>query len=269
MGLKIMLASLCIISIGTTSVLAQDDQVAAQMAALRAQTQSRLDHLDRSAAGAAQGLAQAGLTGPQARRVLEDLLKACPEAIDVAAVDAQGRMVTMEPTAYRHLEGSDISRQEHMARLRDSRRPVMSQVFRTVEKVDAVDLEQPVLGPDGQMVGSASLLYKPDALLAEVIKGLATGQGQAPEVWAMDLQGRIIYDQDPQEIDRNLFSDPLYQGYPELVALGRRIQNQPTGQGGYSFLAQGGDKAVSKQCQWDSVGLHGTWWRLVLTRVVK
>lgn len=269
MGLKIMLAALCIISFSTASALAQDDHVAAQMTVLRSRVQARLDHLDRSAARAAQGLAQAGLTGLQARRVLEDLLKACPEAIDVAAVDPAGRMVTMEPTAYRHLEGTDISRQEHMTRLLATRGPVMSQVFRTVEKMDAVDLEQPVLGPDGQMVGSASLLFRPDALLAEVIKVLDAGQGQAPEVWAMDLQGRIIYDQDPQEIDRNLFSDPLYQDFPELVALGRRIQAQPAGQGGYSFLAQGGDKVVSKQCQWDSVGLHGTWWRLVLTRVVK
>ncbi|MBI5521396.1 MAG: cache domain-containing protein [Desulfarculus sp.] len=265
----IMLAALCLIAFSATTAPAQDDQAAAQMTVLREQVQARLDHLDRGVARAAQGLAQAGLTGPAARQVLHELLLACPEAIDVAAVDSAGRMVTMEPAAYRHLEGTDISRQEHMARLLATRGPVMSQVFRTVEKVDAVDLEQPVLGPEGRMVGSVSLLYRPDALLAEVIKGLAAGQGQAPEVWAMDLEGRIIYDQDPQEVDRNLFSDPLYQDYPELVALGRRIQAQGAGQGGYSFLAQGSDKAVNKQCLWDSIGLHGTWWRLVLTRVVR
>lgn len=269
MRLKIMLAALCIMAMGAAPAPAQEDQFAARMAALRALAQARLDHLDRSLERAAQGLAQSGPTGPAARRVLEELLRACPEALDVAAVDGAGRMVTMEPAAYRHLEGADISQQEHMLRLKAGGQPVMSQVFRTVEQVEAVDLERPVPGPDGRPLGSVSLLFRPDALLSQVVEGLAAGQGQAPEVWAMDLQGRIIYDQDPQEVDRNLFSDPLYQAYPELVALGRHMQARPAGQGGYSFLAQGGDKVVSKQCLWDSVGLHGTWWRLALTRAVQ
>lgn len=270
MRFKAVLALLCLSALAATTAPAQDHPGwTEQMVTLRQRVQAKLDHLDRSLARAAQGLAQSGLTGPAARRVLRELLQACPEAIDVAAVDSAGHMVTIEPAPYRHLEDSDISGQEQIARLRDSGRAVMSQVFPTVEKVDAVDLEHPVRGTDGRLLGSASLLFRPDTLLAAVVKDMAAGQTQTPEIWAMDLEGRIIYDQDPQELDRNLFSDPLYQGYPELVAMGRRIQAQPSGQGGYNFLAQGSEKVVSKHCLWDSAGLHGTWWRLVLTRVIK
>ncbi len=238
----------------------------AVMSDLKAQAQARLDYLDRSLAQAAVALGRTGLTGPGARKALEKLLGACPEAIDVCAIDLNGHMVTIEPAAFRHLEESDISGQEQVQRLQRTRRPVMSQVFMTVEGVEAVDLEHPVMGPDGRLLGAASLLFKPDALLEAVWGKLHSGPGERSEFWAMDPLGRIIYDQDQHEVDRNLFSDPLYRDYPELLALGRRVQAEPSGRGAYSFFAKGSHAVVTKQTLWDSAGLHGTWWRLVVTR---
>lgn len=46
-------------------------------------------------------------------------------------------MVAIEPEAYHQLEGSDISGQEQLQRLWHSKRPVMSQVLRKVEGIEA------------------------------------------------------------------------------------------------------------------------------------
>lgn len=222
--------------------------------------------MDRNLAKAARDLAKSGgLTSPEARETLRALLKSCPQAIDVCTVDLRGRMVAIEPEAYRQLEGSDIGGQEQVRHLWQSQRPVMSQVLRTVEGIEAVDLEHPVFDGNGDLLGSVSVLFKPKELLAAAW-GKAKNQ-EALEPWAMDAAGRIIYDQDQHEVDRMLFSDSLYQGFPGLLALGRRMLAEPSGESQYSFPAQGkAQEVLTKSCAWATVELHGVWWRLVVAR---
>lgn len=173
-------------------------------------------------------------------------------------------MVAIEPDAYHQLEGSDISGQDQLQRLWQSKSPVMSQVLRTVEGIEAVDMEHPVLDSNGNLLGSVSVLFKPEEVLAAAWSKAKTQPALEP--WAMDATGRIIHDQDKHEVDRLLFSDPLYQGFPKLLALGRRMLAEPSGEGEYSFPAQGKHQALTKYCAWTTVEPHGVWWRLALAR---
>jgi hypothetical protein len=229
------------------------------------EAQTSLESLDGNLARAARDLAKSGgLASPEAREALRALLKSCPQAIDVCTVDLRGRMVAIEPDAYHQLEGSDISGQEQLKRLWQSKSPVMSQVLRTVEGIEAVDMEHPVLDGNGDLLGSVSVLFKPEEVLAAAWSKAKTQPALEP--WAMDAAGRVIYDQDKHEVDRLLFSDPLYQGFPGLLALGRRMLAEPSGEGEYSFPAQGKHLALTKDCAWTTVELHGVWWRLALAR---
>jgi hypothetical protein len=83
------------------------------------------------------------------------------------------------------------------------------------------------------------------------------------KVWVMDSDGLILYDPDAAQMGTNLFMDPLYQPYAQLLSLGRRIAAQPSGSGSYEFLARGSNVAILKDATWESAGLHGTEWRLV------
>ena len=60
-----------------------------------------------------------------------------------------------------------------------------------------------------------------------------------------------------------LFTDPLYQPFPKLIALGRRIAAEPSGTGFYSFFKEGTDRPVRKEAWWVSLTMHGMTWRLV------
>ncbi len=114
---------------------------------------------------AAERLGASGLTGCDARSALEDLYLAIPSAVDCAAVDSRGIMVTIEPASYRHHENKDISGQEQVKRMLDRREPVMTGIFLTVEGIEAGDAEYPVFGPEGAFLGSVSLLFSPEKLL--------------------------------------------------------------------------------------------------------
>jgi hypothetical protein len=259
-----LLAALCVSLWVWVPAWAGQASLAPAAEAFARQAQAELARLDQTLAEAARDLAKRGLTGAGAREALRSLSRACPVTIDICTVDLQGRMVTIEPKGFHHLEGYDISAQEQVRLLWQTKRPVMSQVFRTVEGVEAVDMEHPILGEGGELLGAVSAIFRPEALLARAWRGVDASHDMEP--WAMDATGRILYDQDANEVGLLLFDDDIYLGFPELLALGRRMLAERQGQGGYSFPARGDYQPVSKACAWATVELYGVWWRVAVAQ---
>jgi hypothetical protein len=223
---------------------------------------AQLQLIDQDLAQAAQSLSTLDLNGEPARAIIRQLqaLRA-DKVIDVSTISPQGIMLLVEPAPYRSVEGTDISGQEHIQALLRTRQPVMSRVFRTVEGVPAVDIEHPVIRADGHYLGSVSAIFQPWVLIGKCVNDLVAGM--PVEIWAMQPDGMIIYDADPHEVGRMLFSDPLYQPFPELLQLGRRIAAEAEGSGSYSYFKAGTHDLVQKDAWWVSVTLHDTVWRLV------
>ncbi len=253
-----------IFALGTvTGAPSADAEIPPILAELAKETSARLDKVDAELAAAAKGLAKTGLRGTEARKILGDLCRSIPHAVDCTAVDGAGRMVTVEPGDYRRFEGADISGQEQVARLLRTGKPVMSSVIRTVEGFDAVDIEHPVFSPKGSFMGAVSVLIRPESMLSAVAADLV--RGLPIDVWAMQKDGRIIYDPDQEEVGKMLFSDPIYKPFPQLLSLGESVTRERDGRGGYQFLGRGLKKPVSKDAFWTTVGLYGTEWRIVVT----
>lgn len=220
--------------------------------------------LDADLAGAAGQISKTGLTGPEASKVLKKLCTGKAYAVDCAAVDTKGVMVTLEPGIYKRYEGTDISKQEQVATMLSTKKPVFSKVFKAEEGFDAVDLERPVFSASKEFMGSVSILVKPEILLASVIEPLV--RGIPTEIWVMQKDGRILYDAKREEIGKMLFTDPLYGSFPDLVATGKKISKQPLGNGVYEFYSKETKRTVAKEAFWTTVGLYGTQWRLIATR---
>lgn len=223
---------------------------------------NHLNALDRDLAEASGRLANLDLKREAARRVIRRLHARHSDCvIDACTISPGGVMLLVEPARYSSFEGKDISGQEQIKTLMRTRRPVMSRVFRTVEGIEAVDLEYPVFGPEGKYRGSMSVIFQPWVLIGKSVHDLVAGMPM--EVWAMQPDGSIIYDVDPHEVGRNLFTDKTYQPFPELVQLGRRIAAVPEGHGSYSYFKAETSEVVRKNAWWVSLELHGMAWRLV------
>jgi hypothetical protein len=228
--------------------------------AVRSHVQDGLDRLDSDTAAAAKALGPIPLDGDEARRVLKDLALASPAVIDASAVSKSGIMLTVEPTEFHSVEGSDISTQEHIRQLLSTQKPVMSRVFATVEKVNATDIEHPVFTPSGAFNGSASLLFRPSVLLTIAVEeGLAGG---STEVFVVDSDGTVMYDRDPAGVGINIYTNPRFDSYPEVRSITARMKTETTGKGQYSSTAPGSSSQVRKEIIWTTVGLHGTEWRI-------
>jgi hypothetical protein len=107
-----------------------------------------------------------------------------------------------------------------------------------------------------------SAFIRPELLIDPLLEASVVPAGY--ELWIMQPDGLIIFDQDKDEIGRMLFSDPMYTNYVGLLNLGRRIASDPAGKGSYIFLAAGSKEKVIKNVVWQTVGLHGREWRVVL-----
>ncbi len=86
------------------------------------------------------------------------------------------------------------------------------------------------------------------------------------QLWCMDEEGRIVYDEDPKQVGKMLFSDAFYADFPELLSLGERIAKTPRGLGYYRFRAKGGDEITQKIAAWETLHpIEGVTWKLVVT----
>lgn len=226
---------------------------------------AEFDRLDAGLKQAAQTLGATGLTGREARSVLNRLCLEFDYAVDCAAVDLQGKMVTIEPVSFHQFEGKDISDQQQIKQILKDGKPVLSNVFRAVEGFPAADAEYPVVTPAGVRLGSVSLLFQPEKLLGKILVPLL--EGTTVDIWVMEKGGLILYDVDQAQIGLNLFTARLYRPYPALIALGRRIAAAREGNGVYEFKRGPTSKAVRKKAFWKSVSLYGNVWRLVAVHV--
>ena len=229
---------------------------------LQSEIQTALNKLDNDLRHSAKVLAGRDLQGDFARGILKGLYRANPYIIDCETVSDAGIMVAVEPPAHRSSEGADISRQAHMVRLFKTHKPVLSGSFLSVEGPRSVVIHHPVFSTDREFSGSVSALFAPEYLLSSMIGPIAANIPVS--IFLMQTDGLFIYDVDTKQIGLNIFTDPLYQPFPELIKLCRRMAGAREGSGVYHFYRKVGEAPITKVVEWRTVELHGTPWRLAV-----
>ncbi len=209
-------------------------------------------------------LAQAAREVPaDAAKTLGGLCSSLPAA-SCAVVDDKGKITAIFPDEYKNLVGSDVSKQDHVAKILKTHKPVMGKVFTSLQGFAGVGIYQPVFSKDKKFSGAVGILVKPEVLLSGVLAALEGKDGF--NFWVMDKAGRILYDPDKTQIGKMLFSDEIYSQYKHLRTLGKKIAARGNGEGEYEFYKTGTRDTVIKLAKWDSVGLYGAQWRLVAVR---
>lgn len=224
--------------------------------------QDKLDRIDASLAKQIErSRPNIGKEG-EIRKLLAAFINENLDVVDASYVDDQGVLRQIEPSEYRNLENADVSKREHVAVMLKTRKPIFSGGFESFEGFLAMELARPLHDAGSDFLGSINAFIRPELLIDPLLKRSVIPADY--ELWIMQPDGMIVFDQDKEEIGRMLFSDPLYAEYGNLLEMGRKIASTPTGKGSYIFLAPGSKEKVVKNMVWQTVSLHGREWRVVM-----
>jgi hypothetical protein len=264
--ITLALSLILIATYGCTASSAQELKLKAATLQIKQAVQVELDILDLNLSTAATELSRTGLSGTGARNVLTELTARYPFIIDTCTTDPAGKMVTVAPDAYSKYEGTDISTQSVTIEFNKTKKPMLSQMFPAVEGMNAVVLMWPIVSQNGDFIGSVSTLFQPETLFAPPYE-LLKGTGISIDV--MQLDGLNLYDSQGNDTGLNLFTDPAFQQYTDLIALGHRMVAEESGTGSYTIVSHDTGQTVKKLVYWETVKLHDTAWRVMGALVIE
>jgi hypothetical protein len=251
----------------TTGAVPPVPNLSAVLADFTTDVNASLQEMDRELASAAADLGRTGIAGPAANATLAQLANSSPYAEDAVTISSDGYIAAVMPEEYWPAVGVYVGNESHNQQALQERRPLMTPIFAAAEGFDAVSIRRPVTNDTGVFLGLATVLFDPSTLLADSANRSLEGTNFT--AWAIDTDGRLIYDRDPGDLEgRNMITDPVFADYPDLVALTKRMVVEPAGSGTYTFTPTGGGPAVTKDAVWATAGLHGTEWRLLVAREV-
>ncbi len=198
-----------------------------------------------------------------ARNTFRRLYNDNPYVISAALVSDKGEIVYIEPNDFYNHEGKDISDQEGFLLMQKNNAPSLTSSFLAEEGFDAVCIQHPLFEENGRFTGSVSLLIRPDLMVEETVTPYIAETNYEP--WVMEPGGRIIFDKALGGTGKLLFLDYLFEDQKTLLKLGDEIAEKPSGQGDYVYLGDDPDQRAVRMAIWDTVNIHGTEWRIIIS----
>ena len=224
--------------------------------------QQSLDRIDANVSTAATALGTTGLTGADAENVLLNLSRSGigsgvgNYSIDAITFDTNGTILAAMPADYQFAIGANIHGSPNvLAALNGT--PGMSSRINLVEGFRGVALSHPVRNGSG-IAGGVSLTLRPERLLA--VPALAALGNTSHVLSAVQADGTIIFDPNIALIGQSILNATQYGEATDLAKIAQEISSTPSGFGHYQ--GNGTARAIA----WQTAGLHGTQWRLVVNQ---
>jgi len=232
---------------------------------VKAEINLQLQHTDRDLGKTAQEIKNRGLEPKATRQVLLSLLKTDPAFYDCTYLDPQGVIKLAEPEKYRKVEGKDVNDQEQYRRLRETRRPVVSKLFRTVEKTLALVFEQPLVKNE-KLLGSVGVVVNSEGYFGRHIRKMGL-EKEKRYYWAvLQSDGTLLYDTDDSQIGKNPLTDPRYKKYSDLRRVIKNITQLKSGSDQYTEIE--GHTQGTVQAYWDTVEIYGSKFKIVAMKLI-
>ena len=232
----------------------------------------QLANLDSSLQIACLKLSTTGLDGAQARTILSELFANNTLIVNAATSDTNDILVAVEPSNYSSIQGEDISRQLQNVQMHQTMRPAMSDMINLVEGFPGIVMVAPIFDSNDKFIGSLSIVIQPSLLIKWSIM-TPPEDAEQYSMWAMQTNGTLIYDPDPQQQGRNLLTDPIYTNYTEVQTFTRQVAGAQSGFGTYQYyntnLDNTSKQIVRKEAYWTTIGIYGIQWRLIIVHAIK
>jgi len=226
------------------------------------ETQAALDALDFTIADGAETLGRCGIPGPEAEAVLETLAAYDPAVMNVITYDPNGTVSAAAPDEAHVLIGQSLIGYDIVKEAVSTRKPQMSNLLTLAEGGVGAVIAYPIFSSDGTFLGVVSAAFSPYGLIAPVTE---EAMEWAPFTYNVaQTDGRILYHADPALVGKQTFNETTFADFPEIIELAQRYAGNRSGYATFSFYSTGTGKIVQKETFWDTVGLHGTEWRVMV-----
>jgi two-component system cell cycle sensor histidine kinase/response regulator CckA len=179
----------------------------------------------------------------------------------VIRVDANGRIIYVTPYSQESIIGKDISGQKHIQEIIHTHKPVVSDVFKTVQGFDAIALHVPVFR-NKTFVGSIGITVNYASLAKRYVEGIKIGKtGYA---WMISRDGTELFCPVPGHTGRSVFEN--CKGFPSILAMAGEMLKGHQGVTTYSFDKIAGKtvKPVKKHAVYMPVPIGNTFWSIVV-----
>jgi hypothetical protein len=248
-----------------------DAQARIDMTATLTQAQTsiaaELERIGASLVYASKQLSAAGLVGGQADAVLATLAANSSFIINAATENLDNIIVAVAPANWSYIEGRNVGEQTYLnLNPHGEITPAMTPLVPVQSDMMGNIVAAPVFNSQKQLIGTVSVIFDPQVLIGA--SASAALEGKPYELIGMQIDGLMIYDSDPSQQWRNMFTDPAYADFTELLALGHRVAAAPSGYGTYTFNLIGSTEIAHKECYWTTVAAYGQQWRLALNHAL-
>ncbi len=224
--------------------------------------QASLNRMDSLASVLSAEIAECKADSAMIRKILTEGYGKVEGVYENCFITPQGILKIIAPRDFHKVEGSDINYQDHIIRVKETKKPVLSSAFRAVEGFQTVAYAYPVLSKEDEMHGIMVLLIQPDAFLKDIVS--AKMSGIPADIWVMQNDGFILYDFDELEIGKNFFTDPLYKDWTGSLRTTSGMTDKKDGMAVYDYFPVDPEKPVSNRLYWTTISRAGMDWKILL-----
>jgi serine/threonine-protein kinase len=227
-------------------------------------TDSELQRIGESLIYASKQLSTDGITGTQADTILNALAANSTYIINAATENLDNTIVAAAPAEWSYIIGRNVGEQTYLnPNPYGEITPVMTPLVAVQSDMMANIVAVPIFDGDNELVGYISVIFDPARLLNDTITAALAGTDYTTTV--MQVDGLMIFDTDPLQQYKNMFTDPSYANYTQLILLGHHVSEYSSGYGTYKFTVDAASPiVVNKECYWTTVSAYGQEWRIAL-----
>ena len=234
------------------------------LAKAQTNTDTELKRIGESIVYASKQLSTSGLAGDQADRILNTLAANSSYIINAATENLNNIIVAAEPSNWSYIEGRNVGEQTCLnPNPNGDITPMMTHVVPLQSDMMGNIVAAPIFNSNKELIGTVSIIFDPAKLLNATIT--AALQGTSYTTTVLQVDGLMIYDTDPLQLYKNMFTDPAYANYTQLLLLGHHVADYNSGYGTYKFTIDAASPiVVNKECYWTTVSPYGQEWRIAL-----
>jgi hypothetical protein len=197
----------------------------ATLAKAQTSTDIELKRIGDSLVYASKQLSKSGITGAQADQILNSLAANSSYIINAATENLQNIIVAAEPANWSYIEGKNVGAQTYLNTNPDGDiTPVMSPLIPLQSDMMGNAIAAPIFDGNKQLIGVVSVIFDPEKLLNDTIT--IAIQGTSYTTTVLQTDGLMIYDTDSLQQYKNMFTDPIYANYTQLLLFGRQMHNK-------------------------------------------